>query len=333
MSVTVPPPRAAFEVPPRVVVLAGGGSPEREISLQSGQAVSTALRQRGHEVIEVDPVEDSLAVREWSPRDVVFLALHGPGGEDGIVQCQLEQLGVPYTGCDAAASRTAFSKSAAKQRFRDSQVATPEWRTCTRGFGPSSLSGLFDHLGTPLIVKPDAQGSSLGVSLVESPAMLSTALSECFRLGRVALLEQVIRGEEWTVAFLGEDPLPPTRITSARPVFDFDAKYLDEGTVITFPEVFKESVGESVLEIARRACQTIPTRGIVRVDVRVDLQGRPWILEINTIPGLTDHSLVPRAAAVAGLSLGELCERALAEAIECHRRKIGWQIPQNRSAA
>ena len=169
--------------------------------------------------------------------------------------------------------------------------------------------------------------------LVESPAMLSTALGECFGLGRVALLEQMIEGEEWSVAFLGEEPLPPMRINSARSLFDFDAKYLDEDTQVAFPEVFEESVAESVVQIAHRACQSIPTCGIVRVDLRLDVQGRPWVLEINTIPGLTEHSLVPRAAAAGGRSLGELCEQALVQALERHRRDAGRQIPQNRSAA
>lgn len=313
----------------RVTVVAGGASPEREISLASGRAVAGALRSLGHEVRELDPVDVSLEACGWDGGDVALLALHGPGGEDGTIQAELESLGVTYTGCGVESSRLAFSKSRTKDRLVARGVPTPEGVTLGPGFDPRVAADLVAGFGLPVVVKPDAQGSSLGVRLVESPSAFSAAVSQGFRLGDQVIVERAVAGEEWTVGFVDAWALPPMRIDTPRPFFDFEAKYRDDRTGVAFPTVDPGSTAERVVDVARRACVAIGTRGLVRVDLRVDERQQPWVLEINTIPGLTDHSLVPRGAARVGLTLGQLCRRMISAALS---GPCGWHIRQDQMA-
>ena len=311
---------------PRVSVLAGGDSPERDISLASGHAVATALRELGEEVREIDPTEVPVSECDWMAGDVVLLALHGPGGEDGTVQAVLDSLGVPYTGCGVEASRLAFSKSRAKRCFESAGVPTPDAVVLKRGFDARAVAGLVSRCGSPVVVKPDAQGSSLGVRLVETPGEFSAAVTRAFSLGSRVLVERAVAGEEWSVGMLDGWPLPAMAIQTPCELFDFEAKYLDERTKVSFPEMVPGSTAERVVEVSRRACEAIETRGLVRVDLRVDASGGPWVLEINTIPGLTGHSLVPQAAARVGLSLGQLARRMIASTLAGPR---GWHIRQD----
>ncbi len=299
-----------------VVVLAGGPSAEREISLQSGRAVVAALRQRGHQVRLVDPLQTDLQTYPWKNVDAVFVALHGAFGEDGQVQRLLQELGVPFTGSDADASAVAFSKSAAKERFAQHDVPTPPYALVHRSDEPDRLRRTAQALGFPLVVKPDQQGSSLGVSWVDSPDQLAAALDECFQYDAFAVLERAVVGQEWTVALLDETAFPPIRIVPAAGFFDFRSKYEDEKTRYLFPTPEQVVLARTLVETARAACRAVGVSGLARVDLRVDQRGQPWVLEINTVPGLTDHSLVPKAAARAGLSLGELCEEALVRCLE-----------------
>ena len=314
----------------RVSVLAGGDSPEREISLASGEAVTLALRDLGHEVRELDPAAVRVADCDWRPGEVALLALHGPGGEDGRIQSELWDHGVAYTGCGVEASRRAFSKSRAKACFESAGVPTPEAVTLQRGYDPAVPAGLVARWGLPVVVKPDAQGSSLGVRLVETPAQYGEALDQAFRLGSRVLVERAIAGQEWTVGWLDGRPLPATLIETPRGFFDFEAKYQDERTELSFPDPVAGSTAELVLGVSREACQAIGTRGLVRVDLLVDESGDPWVLEVNTIPGLTDHSLVPRAARHAGLGLGQLALEMMASAGTGPR---GWHIRQDQMLA
>jgi D-alanine-D-alanine ligase len=315
---------SSFSNPMNVAVLYGGPSAEREVSLESGREVAAALERRGHCVTRIDPGPISLdsetfyRLADWRRFDVAFLALHGTFGEDGSLQRLLDDLGLPYTGSGAFASRLAFSKSAAKERFAAEAIATPTYLLAHECDPRGRLTRYAATLGFPLVVKPDAQGSSLGVSIVGSPDELPAALEHCFAFGSFAILERYIAGTEWTVGFLGAQPLPAMCVSTPRAFLDFEAKYRDEATVVTFDEDASPSVGNAVTEIASRACRALGVSGVCRVDLRVDSQHHPWVLEVNTLPGFTPHSAVPTAAARVGIDFDELCEQSLALALSHH---------------
>lgn len=295
----------------RVALLAGGDSEEREISLQSGEAVEAALRSRGHFVLHLDPAIVDLAGVDWRQFDVAFLVLHGRFGEDGQVQQILDDCGVPYTGSSAAASRLAFSKSAAKERFLQAGLPTPEYVLLHYADDFDRTRRQAETLGYPIAIKPDGQGSSIGVTILRSPHELAPALRRAFQFDSCAVMERAIPGTEWTVGLLDDRVLPAIEIETAREFFDFEAKYQAEDTRYRFVYTLPMSVVHEVERIASEACRAIGTRGIARVDLRVDTTGQPWLLEVNTIPGMTSHSLVPKAAARVGMEFAELCERAI----------------------
>lgn len=295
----------------RVAVLAGGDSDEREISLQSGSSVQQALSSRGHLALHLDPAVVDLAGVDWRQFDVAFLALHGQFGEDGQVQQILEDAGIPYTGSDATASRLAFSKSAAKERFLQFGVPTPEYSLLHYTDDVSRIEKVTGEIGYPLVIKPDCQGSSLGISIVRSAAEVPAALKLCFQFDSFAVVERAIMGTEWTVGMLDELLLPPILIETDREFFDWQAKYEDDNTRYLFESNFPQHVVDTIADVARNACRALGTRGMARVDLRVDEAMQPWVLEVNTIPGYTSHSLVPKAAARMGIEFAELCERSI----------------------
>ena len=295
----------------RVAVLAGGDSDEREISLQSGSAVQQALTNRGHLALHLDPAVVDLAGVDWRQFDVAFLALHGQFGEDGQVQQILEDAGIPYTGSDATSSRLAFSKSAAKERFLQFGVPTPEYSLLHYTDDVARVERTTREIGYPLVIKPDCQGSSLGITIVHSAEMVPAALKHCFEFDSFAVVERAIPGTEWTVGMLDEMVLPPIQIETDREFFDWQAKYVDDDTRYLFDTAFPAHVVTAIADAARKACHALGTRGMVRVDLRVDDAMQPWVLEVNTIPGCTSHSLIPKAAARMGIEFGELCERAI----------------------
>ena len=295
----------------RIAVLVGGDSAERPVSLESGAAVAGALRGRGHRVTSIDPADTPLSQVAWREYDVAFLALHGRFGEDGQVQTLLEQFGVPYTGSGPAASELAFSKSASKERFAQCSVPTLPYVLFHASEDRERIAGHAASIGYPLVVKPDAEGSSLGVSIVREPAELAAALATCFEYGAFSVMEPYVAGSEWTVGLLDDLVLPVIRITTPRAFYDYQAKYHDDSTQYEFaPDLPAETIA-SIADAGRRAGEALGTRGIARVDLMLDGQQRPWVLEVNTIPGFTSHSLIPKAAAQVGISFPDLCERAL----------------------
>ena len=300
---------------PRVAVLSGGRSPERDVSLAGGKAVSAALEDRGFPVVRLDPRELDVTDFDWKRGDVAFLVLHGEFGEDGQVQTQLDALGIPYTGSGPEASRLAFSKSATKERLRLAGIPTPESVVIRRGDSLDSLLERAERLGFPLVVKPDAQGSSLGVSVVHKPMQLPAALARCFALDGFGLLEKYVAGSEWTIGLLNNDALPPICIETPRGFYDYDAKYADEETQYLFETTVPESVLRELQSLAVGVGRAVGTRGIARVDFRLDGDLKPWVLEVNTIPGMTDHSLIPKAFARMGISFPQLCERIVLETL------------------
>jgi D-alanine-D-alanine ligase len=295
----------------RVAVLCGGDSDERAISRESGRCVAEALRERGHEVTLIDPAATPPEAALFRDVDVAFLALHGRNGEDGTIQSVLDRMGVVFTGSGAEASRLAFSKSASKERFFQCGVPTPVYVLVNETDGGQRCREMADRIGFPLVVKPDSQGSSLGVSIVRSADALSAALERCFRYDSFALFERAVAGTEWTLPLFDDEPLPLIQISTPREFFDFTAKYEDPTTEYHFEFAESRAAVASLVDAGRRAAQAIGTKGLARVDLRLDQEGRPWVLEVNTIPGLTEHSLLPKAAAQSGISLGELCERSL----------------------
>lgn len=308
---------APFPRPLEIALLYGGPSAEREVSLESGREIGAALLRKGHRVTAIDPGEEAveteafLRLAEWRRFDVAFLALHGTFGEDGTVQRLLDSVGVPYTGSDARASALAFSKSAAKARFAAEGVATAAYAIVRRGDPMSRTARDAAAVGFPLVVKPDAQGSSLGVSVVRSPSELAAALERCFALGPSGLIERFIPGAEWTVGFLGDEPLPPMCVSTPREFLDFDAKYRDESTTVSFGGEGSPEVSGRVTAVAAAARRALGVTVVCRVDLRVDPGGTPWVLEVNTLPGFTPHSAVPTAAARIGLGFDDLCERVI----------------------
>ena len=300
--------RTETHPPLRVAVLSGGESPEREISLASGICVAAALETIGHAVRAIDPAQIELVDVDWRQFDVCFLALHGGAGEDGRVQQLLDSLHVPYTGSGPTASQLAMSKSAAKTRFAQQNIPTPDYVLIHRAESIPTAIARATALGFPLVVKPDAQGSSFGVGLARDADELQCRIAESQFYDPFLLAEQYIAGRELTVTVLDREPLPVLEVFTGEALFSFDAKYRDPLTEYEFDIDLSPAKLHEIQQLALAACESLDTVGLVRVDLRLDVQDRPWVLEVNTSPGLTERSLAPRAAARLGLEMPELCD-------------------------
>jgi D-alanine-D-alanine ligase len=280
----------------------GGPSAEREVSLRSGAAVANALHSLGHEVHELDPRNGS-----WSlpPRtDVVFLALHGTYGEDGTVQRRLDELGALYTGCDAESSRIAFDKVLTKKRCVEAGVPTAEFLVVN-----SDKTSWPKGWQPPLVVKPVRQGSSVGLQFVERVEDWPTALAEALKFDSEVLIEEKIVGRETTVGILGGEPLPIVEVRPKTGGYDYKNKYTAGCTEYFCPADFDPAMTKRIQSAAVGAFKAIGGRDYARVDVMVRASGEPMVLEVNTLPGMTETSLLPKAAAAAGLNYAELCQR------------------------
>ena len=284
-----------------ITVMLGGPSAEREISLLTGAAVARALRSLGHDVSEVDPRKAG-----WSlpPRtDVVFLALHGTYGEDGTVQAQLEKLGVPYTGCGPEASRIAFDKVLTKRRCLEAGV-------------PTARFAVFDEPDAswpmgwkpPVVLKPVRQGSSVGLQFVERVENWQTALTEVLRFDSQALMDEKIVGRETTVGILDGKALPVVEVKVKQGEFDYKNKYTPGASEHFCPADFDAATTKKIQDAALAAFEAVGGRDYARVDVMVSAGGKPVVLEVNTLPGMTELSLLPEAAKAAGLDYGQLCQ-------------------------
>lgn len=300
-----------------VAVLAGGLSLEREVSLRSGRRVADALTDRGVSVRSVD-LDRQLAERLVDV-DVAFLALHGRTGEDGTVQGILDVLGVPYTGPDAIASALAWNKNVAKGVLARAGLATPDWvavsADAVREVGGRAMqSRLIDRIGLPLVVKPVEGGAFMGVRFVREPAELPDALLASFSYGDVVLVERFISGTEIAVSLLDGVALPPVEIVPKAGEYDFAARYTHGATDFFVPARLDDAVAAAAQKAAGTAWDVVGCRQLTRVDMIVDERGVPWILELDTCPGLTETSLLPMALTAASLDFGEVCERLAADA-------------------
>ncbi|MGE6530930.1 D-alanine--D-alanine ligase [Pseudomonas sp. NPDC077382] len=287
----------------RVAVLYGGKSAEREVSLKSGAAVLAALQSAGVDAFGID-VDDDLLVRLSSERiDRAFIVLHGRGGEDGSMQGLLECAGIPYTGSGILASALAMDKLRTKQVWQSLGLPTPRHAVLA---SEADCRAAADSLGFPLIVKPAHEGSSIGMAKVAGVDELIAAWRAASLYDSQVLVEQWIQGPEFTIATLRGEVLPPIGLGTPHTFYDYDAKYVANDTQYRIPCGLDAAKEQELKELSARACEAVGIQGWARVDVMQDNSGAFWLLEVNTVPGMTDHSLVPMAARAAGLDFQQL---------------------------
>ena len=296
----------------KIGVLMGGLSSEREISLRTGSAILTALKERGYQAVALD-VERTIAEQLRSAAiDVAFIALHGMLGEDGAIQGLLEIMGIPYTGSGVFASALAMNKVAAKKIFVYHKLPTPAFHAVyvdEAGCAEEALSKI--TLSYPVIIKPSEEGSTIGVTIVQRQEELLSAIRAAGRYGKEILVEEFISGREITVGILDDQALPIIEIIPRNGFYDFQAKYQKGETAYLFPEWLSAAQEQEIKALARDAFQALGCCGAARVDFMVNRDSRPFILEINTIPGMTETSLLPKAAARAGIAFADLVEKIL----------------------
>jgi len=295
----------------KVAVLLGGASAEREISLMSGNAVLAALQKGGVDAHAFDPAERPLWELKGAGFQRVFIALHGRGGEDGTVQGALEVLGIPYTGSGVMASALSMDKWRTKMVWHANQLPTPAWHILR---ADSDWNAVADELGLPIFVKPAREGSSVGAAKVTRAADLRAAYAAAVKHDPLVIAEQFVAGEELTAAFLGSEALPLVRIVAPGGNYDWQNKYFSDETQYFCPSGLPESAEETIQDLVMEAAQQLDCRGWGRADLILDDAGKPWLLEMNTSPGMTGHSLVPMAARAVGIEFEELCLRILEQA-------------------
>ena len=295
----------------KVAVLLGGKSAEREVSLKSGGMVLKALRAKGVDAHPFDPKERDFAALEKERFERVFIALHGRFGEDGTVQGILEWLGIPYTGSGVLASALAMDKLRTKRIWAAENLPTAPYAVLTKS---SDLKGVARKLGLPLFVKPAREGSSVGMTKVKRAGDLEEAFALAVNYDPVVIAERFIDGPELTAAILGEEPLPIIRIETPREFYDYEAKYIADDTRYLIPCGVPKAKEKQLQALCLKAFKALGCSGWGRVDLMLDRRGKPYLLEINTAPGMTDHSLVPMAARAVGVSYEDLCVKILESA-------------------
>ncbi len=294
----------------RVAVLMGGWAAERAVSLQSGQAVLNALLSKGVDAFGIDVTKETILQKLTSENiDRVFIALHGKGGEDGVIQSVLEVMGLPYTGSKVAASALAMDKLRTKLLLKGVGLSTPAFAVMN---SINEAENIVKQIGLPLIVKPTLEGSSLGMSKVNSASELSAAFENAKDFAGEVLAEQWIVGDEYTVAILGDKALPAIRLKTPHDFYDYSAKYQSDDTEYICPCGLSASAEQALQALALQAFNEVGASGWGRVDFMFDEASKPWIIEINTVPGMTDHSLVPMAAKQNGMDFPELVLSILA---------------------
>jgi D-alanine-D-alanine ligase len=328
----------------KIAVLMGGTSAERDVSLASGIRITEALRACGHDVVAVDTVSGVLTaadeqrllaggvvktvppdtkalvrmnaamqgtLRALPSADVLFLALHGGQGEDGTLQALLDLTGVPYTGSGHLASALAMDKDLSKHLFRAAGVPTADWL-----MAPATAKQVEATLGFPVIVKPSKQGSTVGLSIVRTAVELQPAIDEAFVHDDEVMIEEFIAGRELTVGVLGGETLPVGEIIAKHEIYDYECKYTPGMAVEEFPARLTDDETKTVQSLARKAFDALKLRGYARIDFRMSPDGTFFCLEANTLPGMTQTSLIPQAAAAAGISFPELCDRIVQLALD-----------------
>ncbi|MEI6896060.1 MAG: D-alanine--D-alanine ligase [Psychromonas sp.] len=300
----------------KVAVLLGGHSAERAVSLLSGNAVLKALIEQGINAIAVDPKIDDLTLLKKQGFDRAFIALHGRGGEDGVIQGFLTTLGIPFTGCDIISSAIAMDKAKTKQIWQHLQLPTANHQVIIKeSFDESECASIMANLSGVVMVKPINEGSSIGMAKVSDPAQLMTALQNAFKFDNKVLVESWITGQEYTVAMLNGETLPAIRMFTENEFYDYQAKYQSTKTQYFCPCGLDENKLAQLNQIANQAFTAIGCSGWGRVDFMLDELGNWYLLEVNTVPGLTPTSLVPKAAKQAGYSFNRLVVEILKQTL------------------
>ncbi len=313
----------------RILVVKGGDSSEREVSLSTGGRVAAALRERGHDVREVDPKGDPLSILDDARNaDVAWLALHGGWGEDGTIQALLDLAGVTYTGSGHLASALAMDKDLSKHLFRAAGVRTADWRMLVAGVDSPTkwrsegyAAEVAHSLGMPLIVKPSKEGSTVGLTLVKAAKELPDAIALAFERDDEVMIEAYIPGRELTVSVLGDTVWPVGEIIPTHEIYDYECKYVPGMAEEEFPARIPDAVRDEAQHLGLLAYRALKLSGCARIDFRLHPDGGLFCLEANTLPGMTATSLVPQAAAAAGITFPELCERIALDAIAARGAK------------
>lgn len=340
----------------KIAVLFGGASAERDVSIASGGQVVKALREAGHRVLSLDtarglltaeeeqdflaagvapkpPEQDTLSVlgseasflskaSDLLDVDVIFLALHGGSGEDGTIQACLDLIGIPYTGSGHKASANAMDKEISKRLLREAAIPTPQWM-----MAPADAEEIAKRLAFPVVIKPNNQGSTIGLSVVETPANLIAAVEKAYHYDDEVLIEAFIPGRELTVGILQDRALAVGEIIPAHGgIFDYQSKYQKGGANEIFPAGLEEKQTATIKELALRAHRALKLEGYSRVDFKMDRQGNFWCLEANTLPGMTATSLLPQSAQAVGISFPELCDKICRLALADRRRHVQGRV-------
>ena len=296
----------------RVGVIYGGNSSEREISLLTGCAIAEALKSQGVDTVAIDVKDQSLEAISAAKIDRAFIAVHGPGGEDGTLQGALEYLGIPYTGSGVMASALAMDKLRCKQIWKGIDLPTTDFASLHKN---TDWQQTMEKLGGCLVVKPACEGSSVGMSIAESANQLKQAWELAYKYDAKVIAEPRLTGEEYTVAILGDQALPSIRIQANATFYDYEAKYLSDKTEYFCPSGLDAERENELAQLCIDAFNSIDGKGWGRVDVMTDLNGKFYILEVNTVPGMTSHSLVPMAAKASGIDFEKLVLAILEESI------------------
>lgn len=294
----------------KVAVLMGGQSAERDISLLTGKAVLDALLEKNIDAEAIDADKDVIEKLSQGNYDRVFIALHGRGGEDGSIQGALETLALPYTGSDVLGSALSMDKLRCKQLWQSENLPTPAWKILAEETDLQQL----DDLSLPIMIKPAHEGSSIGMSKVLNISEIKTAWQQAKKYDDSVIAEQFIEGAEYTVAILNEEALPIIKLETDNEFYDFDAKYQSDQTRYIYPCGLSDKEQQQIQALAIKAFNVAGASGWGRVDLMMDKKGDAWLIEVNTVPGMTSHSLVPMAANAAGLAFSELVVKILATA-------------------
>ena len=292
----------------KILVLMGGWSNEREISLISGESVFNSLVASKLDVIKLDLNKDNIGKIKGLNPDRIFIVLHGKGGEDGEIQLHLENLGIPYTGSGSESSKVCMNKKTTKKILLENNIRTPSYIKISKSTNIKDIENSFHY---PFVVKPTSEGSSIGVYVVEDRVSCKKAINENVKISNDVIVEEYIRGKEYTVGIVDNNALPVIKLIPPGKFYDFEAKYNSKETKYICPSGLDQNTEEEIKKLSLNCFSLLNCRGWGRVDLIIDEKNKPWVIELNTVPGMTEHSLVPMAANYRNINFDELVLKIL----------------------